>query len=158
MKPRITPYITEGNLIRLRAFAKRPNMSESAIVDKALTDFFEGDLHGQGGSAVSRRLDTLTRQFDRLERNDLATSETLALFIRYFLTVTPPVPESQLAAARAQGHKRFDAFVEHLGRELQSGRRLLQAAIDDVIVDETDFLTSEELARLHMPAPESTNA
>lgn len=158
MKTRVRPYISASNLVRLKALAKRPNLTISSIVDQALTDFFEGDAHGQGGSAISRRLDTLTRQFDRLERNDHANGETLALFIRYFLTVTPPVASSQLNAARAQGHKRFDAFVEHLGRELRSGRRLLQAAIDDVIADETDFFTSDELARLDMPAPERADA
>lgn len=158
MKTRIRPYISDYNLVRLTALAKRPGMTISAIVDQALTDFFEGDQHGQGGSAVSRRLDTLTRQFDRLERNDLANGETLALFIRYFLTMTPPIAEAQLSAARAQGHSRFDAFVEHLGRELRSGRRLLQAATDDVIADETDFFTSDELARLNNPAPDRPDA
>lgn len=154
MKPRIHPYISEINFARVRALATRPGETESLIVDKALDDYFSkaSDLRNDG--AMVRRLDRLTRQFDRLERNDLLLNEMQALFIRYFFMVTPPIPESQLDAARAEGEERFDLFVEHLGRELRAGRRLVQRALDEMVTDKTDFFSDEELDRLHQPAPE----
>lgn len=154
MKPRLHPYVSRENYVRLRAMAARPNETESGIVDRALTAFFAGHHDDKRDAAIIRRLDRLTRQFDRLERNDLILNELTALFVRYFLTVTPPLPPSQMEAARAQGSARFERFVETLGRDLRAGRRLLQRAIDEIVADETDFFTEAELDRLHQPAPE----
>lgn len=154
MKPRLHPYVCEDNYQRVRAMAARPNETESSVVDKALSAFFASHHDDQRDAAIIRRLDRLTRQFDRLERNDLVLNELTALFVRYFLTVTPPVPPAQMEAARAQGHIRFERFIDHLGRDLRAGKRLLQRAIDEIVADETDFFTHAELDRLHQPQPE----
>ncbi|MFK4492335.1 hypothetical protein [Bradyrhizobium sp. USDA 336] len=49
---------------------------------------------------------------ERLERNDAITLETIALFIRFWLTSTPALPEQNIPAARAKGAERYDRFVE----------------------------------------------
>ncbi|MEO1304138.1 MAG: CopG family transcriptional regulator [Pseudomonadota bacterium] len=156
MKPRIHTYISETNFVRLHAEAKKPGQSLWSVVDDALKAYLGGDADRQKEALVARRLDRLTRQFDRLERNDTVLGETLALFIRYFLMVTPQLPANQLDAARAKGDQQFDQFLEQLGRDLQSGKRLLQRAVDDVIADETSFFSEEDLDRLHRPAPEGS--
>jgi hypothetical protein len=48
---------------------------------------------------------------ERLERNDTVTLETIALFIRFWLTSTPALPEHLSPAARAKGAERYDRFV-----------------------------------------------
>ena len=71
-----------------------------------------------------RRLDRLTRQVHRLERDSGLTTETLALFVRFWLTITPPfAPEAQ-ASAQAKGRERYEGFIEALGRRLNQGRTL----------------------------------
>src|SRR3990167_4141932 len=125
--------------------AARPNETESSVVDRALSALFAGHHDDKRDAAILRRLDRLTRQFDRLERNDLILNEMTALFVRYFMTVTPPVPPSQMDAARAQGSARFERFVESLGRDLRAGRRLLQRAIDEVLAEEKDFFSESDL-------------
>ena len=50
-----------------------------------------------------KRLDKLTRQFERLERDQTILIETMALFVRYYLSVTTPIPEAHQDAARAKG-------------------------------------------------------
>src|SRR5215469_13782991 len=77
-------------------------------------------------AAMARRLDRLTRQGERLERDLWIAAETLALFIRFWLTVTPPLPESAQAAAQAKGRERFDSFLETLGRRLAKGQSVLR--------------------------------
>jgi hypothetical protein len=52
---------------------------------------------------VARRLDRLSRQGARLERELWIAAETLALFIRFWLTVTPPLPEGAQVVAQAKG-------------------------------------------------------
>jgi hypothetical protein len=58
--------------------------------------------------------------------------ETLALFIRFLLTTTPPMPEPAARAARAQVGAPNDNFVTALGRRLSQGRKLRQEITDDV--------------------------
>jgi hypothetical protein len=58
--------------------------------------------------------------------------ETLALFIRFWLTTTPPPPEPAAKAARAQAGARYDNFVATLGRRLSHGPNLRQEIPEDV--------------------------
>jgi len=58
--------------------------------------------------------------------------ETLALFVRFWLTTTPPLPEPAAKAARAQGSARWDNFVAALGRRLSQGPKLRQEIPEDI--------------------------
>ena len=86
-------------------------------------------------NAIAKRLDRLTRQFERLERDQNIEIETLALFIRYFLTVSTPVPEAHQDAARSLGKARFEQFVEQLGRHLLRGRSLVRDVVEELQPD-----------------------
>lgn len=79
-----------------------------------------------------RRLDQLDRRMARLERDVGITVETLALFVRFWLTTTPPLPEPAAQAARAQAGARYDNFVAALGRRLNQGPKLRQEIPDDL--------------------------
>ena len=57
---------------------------------------------------------------------DGVTLETIALFVRFWLTSTPALPEQSSPAARAKGAERYDRFVEALGRRLSSGSTVLK--------------------------------
>ncbi|WP_456307137.1 type IV secretory system conjugative DNA transfer family protein [Novacetimonas hansenii] len=84
-------------------------------------------------AAMSRRLDRLDRQVARMERDLGISLETLALFIRYWMTVSPPLPEpAAAAAARAQGAERYEAFLAALGRRLSRGPVFRQEIPEDV--------------------------
>jgi len=154
MKPRIHTYVSQINFARLHELAKRPGHSLCGVVDEALSEYLSGNKDSAREAVIARRLDRLSRQFDRLEQKDIVLGETLALFIRYFLMVTPQLPASQLDAARAKGEEQFEQFLEQLGRDLQSGSRTLQRACDDAQAEVNDFLSEAELERLHAPAPE----
>ena len=66
----------------------------------------------------------MTRAIERLERHDAIGNEALALFVRFWLTSTPPLPDSALPAAQAKGRERYESFVEALGRRLAKGKSL----------------------------------
>ena len=68
----------------------------------------------------------------RLERNIGIATETLALFIRFWLTITPPLPNDAHAAAQVKGRERYEGFIEALGRRLQKGQSLLHEIPDDI--------------------------
>ena len=158
MKSRINVHVSDLNVAKLHALALRRGRTLTDLVDAALTEYFTDASRDERDAAIVRRLDRLTRQFDRLEQKDTVLGETLALFIRYFLMVTPSLPAGQIDAARAEGEKQFNLFVEQLGRDLQSGKRVLQRAVDEAMADENQFFTEEDLDRLHNPAPEQEGA
>ena len=68
----------------------------------------------------------------RLERNDAIALETLALFIRTWLTANPATTDQASAAARAKGAERYGRFVEALGRRLSSGDSLAREVTLDL--------------------------
>jgi len=83
-------------------------------------------------AATTRRLDQIDRKIARLERDVGISVETMALFIRFWLTTNPPLPEPERAAAKAQAGERYDAFVAALGRRLAKGPALRQEISEDV--------------------------
>jgi hypothetical protein len=84
-------------------------------------------------AALGRRLDRLTRQVERLERHVTISNEALALFVRFWLTSTPPLPDTAPSAAQAKGRERYEGFVEALGRRLAKGQTLAQEISQDVV-------------------------
>ena len=153
-KPRIWAYIDTDNDVRLTALAKKPGLNASQIVNDALTAFFAHEHEVKRDAALIRRLDRMTRQTEVLTRNQIISAEAFALFVRYFLTVIPPVPEKDKQAAGAQGAVRFERFIESLQTVLADGDRALFTALEDVMADDSAFFTKDELMRLHEVAPE----
>ena len=85
-------------------------------------------------------LDRLSHQFDRLERDQTILIETVALFIRYTLSVSAPIPEAHQTVARAQGRSRFNQFIDQLGRHLQRGGSLVRQVHQEIAPTESDFV------------------
>jgi hypothetical protein len=68
----------------------------------------------------------------RLERDVGIAVETLAVFVRFWTTTTPALPEPAAQAARALASKRYEAFITALGRRLAKGPKLRQEISEDV--------------------------
>ena len=69
---------------------------------------------------------------ERLERHVAISNEALAVFVRFWLTSTPPLPDTVLVAAQTKGRERYNGFVEALGRRLAHGRSLADEISGDV--------------------------
>lgn len=126
MKPRIKhTFRLPVDLTRqLAEHARARRVSQTAVVEAALASFLSPDGADRLEAAISRRLDRLGRQADRLEWNVDLANETLALFIRSWLTNNTPLPDAALAAAQAMGKERWERFVEALARRMEYGPRL----------------------------------
>jgi hypothetical protein len=119
---RLSVYLDADLLEALEAYAGRRGKSKSIVAVAAIAAFLSPDAAEREEAAIARRLDRIARQVERLERDLGISVEMLALFVRFWLTATPPVPESAQAAARAKGRDRYEGFVEALGRRLAAGR------------------------------------
>ena len=121
---KMTVWFDPATLEKVDLLAARNGRKKSAVIEAAVLSFLSPDAAERQEAALSRRLDRLTRSLDRLEQDQILTVETLALFIRHWLIVTPPAPADQQAAVRAKGRERYDRFVEALVRRMAGVSRL----------------------------------
>ncbi|MDK2770106.1 MAG: CopG family transcriptional regulator [Sphingomonas sp.] len=117
---------------QLADYAARKRASQALVVETALSSFLSGDSSEHLEAVLSRRLDRLSRQADRLAWHVELGNETLALFIRFWLINNPPLPDTALAAAQAMGKERWERFVDTLNRRMEFGPRLRNEIADDV--------------------------
>jgi predicted transcriptional regulator len=111
---------------QLAEFAIHKRATQASIVEAAIASFLSPDGSERMEAAVTRRLDRLAKQNERLEFQVEVTSEALVLFVRLWLNANPPLPESARASAHAQGKERYDGFVVALSRKLESGSRFMR--------------------------------
>ena len=132
MRDRLNVSLPVELIGRVNVLASQKRLTRSAIVEAAIVSFLSPDGGDRMEAAFSRRLDRLTRQLQRLERNSGIATEALALFVRFWLTVTPPLPQDAQAAAQAKGRERYEGFIEALGRRLDQGRTIFDEIPEDV--------------------------
>ena len=121
---------------KLADYANRKRVPQALVVEAALASHLSPDGADRLEAALARRLDRMTRQMERLERHVTISNEALALFIRFWLTSTPPLPDTAQAAAQAKGRERYEGFIEALGRRLARGRTLADELVTDIAAAE----------------------
>ena len=131
-KQRLSVYLEPGVTRALAEYAARRAQSRSLVAEAAIASFLSPDAAERQEAALTKRLDQLDRRMARLERDLGIAVETLAVFVRFWLTTNPPLPEPAQAAARAKAGERYDAFVAALGRRLAKGPKLRQEISEDV--------------------------
>ena len=133
MRDRLNLSLPVEMIAQINDLATRKRLTRSAIVEAAVASFLSPDGADRLEAAFARRLDRLTRQVQRLERDSGLSTEALALFIRFSLTITPPLPSDAQATAQAKGRERYEGFIEALGRRLNQGRTLRDEIPMDLI-------------------------
>lgn len=137
MRGRINASLPAGLISRVIDLEKRKGTTRSAIVEAALESFLSPDSADMQEAAFTRRLDRLSRQASRIERDLHIATETLALFVRFWLTITPPLDPDANTSAQVKGRERFEGFVEVLGQRLQSGNRFFNEIPEDIGQDDS---------------------
>jgi hypothetical protein len=69
-----------------------------------------------------------------LDEDVAILGETLSLFVQFWLTVAPPLPDSAKQSARIKGNERFEGFMQSLGKRLATGDRFLKEISREVLV------------------------
>jgi len=131
-RTRLNIFIEPEHARRLEDVSAHRGVSKSSVIAAALSSFLSPDAMDQREAAMAKRLDRLSRQFDRLERDQSILIEALALYVRHYLTLALPVPEGQQEAVRAQGRARYAQFIEQLARHVQRGRSLVREIHEEI--------------------------
>jgi predicted transcriptional regulator len=131
-KIQMSVYLDPNVMKTLLAYAARREQPRSLIAEAAIASFLSPDADERREAAIAKRLDQLDRRMARLERDVGIAVETLALFVRFWLTTTPSLPEPAAQAARAKAGARYDSFIAALGRRLNQGPKLRQEIPEDL--------------------------
>ncbi|MER8593532.1 CopG family transcriptional regulator [Mesorhizobium sp. M1182] len=109
---------------KLENLSRNPSTTKSAIVAHAVETFIEQRGENELDQRYGKRLDRLSRELGHVRRDVEMILESLALFIRFSITLHAhtPVPDR---ATQAIAQERFDKFVEQVGRQIASGKRSL---------------------------------
>lgn len=114
---------------RLEALGKRPGASKSAILADALAAWLDRRGTSELDDRFGLRLDRMSKALSRIERDGDVILETLALFVRFELSIQVPLADGD-EAGRAIAAKRFEAFVAKVGRQVAAGKRTIAAEQD----------------------------
>jgi predicted transcriptional regulator len=148
-KKRYTLYLSRPLARKFDLVAQQRQGAKSALVEEALRLTLEPQPQPGLEDGLARRLDELNRNVARIGRDTAIATETLALFVRYFLTITPPLPQSEQEPARLLGRERFDVFVAQVGRRLAGDQRLVSEVLESIANNEPDlFATASDDAPL----------
>ena len=131
-KAQISVYLEPDVMTMLSDYAARREQPMSLIVEAAVASFLSPDNAERREALITKRLDQIDRRMTRLERDVGISVETLAVFVRFWLTTSPALPEPAAQAARAKAGERYEAFVAALGRRLAQGPKLRQEFSEDV--------------------------
>lgn len=131
-KQRLSVYLEPDVMSALTAHAARRGHSLSLIAEAGIASFLSPDSAERQEAVITKRLDQLDRRMTRMERDLGIAVETLAIFVRFWLSSTPALPEPAAQAARAKAGERYEAFVSALGRRLANGPKLRQEISEDV--------------------------
>ena len=155
MRHRHALYLSEAMTQRLQIMAETHRVAKSEILERALKRYLVNESGDQPADLVVLQQESNSRSLRRLERDLAIASELIATFVRYFVTITPPLPGSEHAAARALGQLRFDQVIEDIARRLRTDRSLIARVA--AILSETPQDTSSDSQQLDArDAPSTT--
>ena len=165
-KKRYTLYITRPLARRFDEVSRTSHGGKSALVEEALNASLRPREVPDMKDQLVSRLDDLTRASKTIERDVAIVTETLALFVRYFLTITPPLPLDEQEPARLLGHERFQVFVAQVGKQLAGEQRLVSEVLETVVTQKPDLFavagvdapTKPRMATIEQFVPKSNGA
>jgi hypothetical protein len=138
-KKRYTLYISRPLARRFDEVSLKSHGGKSALVEEALSASLRPPEAPAPDNQMVGRLDDLARAAKTIERDVAIVTETLALFVRYFLTITPPLPLDEQEPARLLGHERFQVFVAQVGKQLAGDQRLVSEVLETIVVQTPDL-------------------
>ena len=129
-KKRYTLYLSRPLARKFENVARQRQGAKSALFEEAMRANLEPEPQPGLEESLTRRLNEVSKAAKTTQRDVAIVTETLALFVRYFLTITPPLPQSEQEPARLLGRERFQVFVAQVGRRLATDRGLVSEVLE----------------------------
>ena len=128
-KVRYQLFLDQATSARLEALASKPGLNKSAVLVDAVNAWLDRRGSNELDDRFGQRLNRLSAQLNRIERDQRILLESVALFVRMTLLRDAHLPDPDVAT-RALARDRFEQFVEQVGRQLAAGNQSLAADTD----------------------------
>jgi len=125
MRHRHALYLSDAMTRQLELTAEAHHVSKSAILERALQNFLSPPAASQSSDLNQLQQSANARSLSRLQQDLAVNTELLATLTHFFLTITPPMPKGEQAAARNLGQLRFQQVIEEVARRLRTDRSLM---------------------------------
>jgi predicted transcriptional regulator len=125
-------FLPPDTIRKLDVLSERSGRGKSEIARAAIESYLSPDSAEAAEAALTRRIDRLARQLDRIERDVTIVTEAVALHVKTWLKITPAMSSAEDRAAASKGQERYAAFVDLLAKRLTDGRLLKREVFADV--------------------------
>ena len=146
-KKRYSLYLSPPLARKFELVARQRHGSRSALFEEALRANLEPQQVPGVEEGLARRLNELHKVVGAIGRDVALVTETVALFVRYFLTVTPPLPQSEQEPARLLGKERYEVFVTQIGKRLAENYRFASEVLQTITTNQPDLFATAPDAR-----------
>jgi len=157
MRHRHALYLSDAMTRQLEVAAEAHSLSKSAILERALQNFLSPPAASQSSDLNQLQQSANTRSFSRLQQDLAIATELLATLTHFFLTVTPPMPKGEQAAARTLGQLRFQQVIEEVEKRLRTDRRLM-AQVEARLRETLQKTASDKLGQAVDHAPTASQS
>jgi Ribbon-helix-helix protein, copG family len=138
VKRQISVHLELGLLDQVEKLAARENRSKSLVIERAVALFLSPDSADRREAPIVRRLDLLTRQYERMHRD-------LVIFAEYFDNVVPlwivtqlPILAKPDKAARAKSYELHAALLRFVARRIARGCNVVLEISEDIDAQQRD--------------------
>jgi hypothetical protein len=104
---------------QIKYVAQERGVSEGSIVEAALREYL-GKTEQE--ELLLKKSEKISRQIERLRRENKAMLEVLSSFIRVYLTHAHEIPEHEKAQAEIKGARKFVRFMELVAKGLEENK------------------------------------
>ena len=134
MKRQISVHMEPALIDQVEKMAQRENRSKSLIIETAVASFFSPGSADRREAAIARRLDLLTRQFERIERDITIQAEYIRNATRLWMRtqIQLNILTAPDKAARAKSHELERQLSRHVARTIARGRNVVQEISEDI--------------------------
>jgi predicted DNA-binding protein len=123
-KPRLNLRLAGDVYAKLDEMTRKPGVTKSAIIEQALREYFNPEIRQGLEERLLERFNDFDLRQSAIERDVGITLEALGQYVLYWLTRTDPLPESDRDAAHALGFRRFNHFIDQVGRKFYGDETL----------------------------------
>ena len=139
IKQRLHIILSEDAARLLEGACLQTGATKTKLVDAAIKELLDKKSDDRELAKLVVRLDKMSNSLDRLAGDASAQTETLALYILYYLCITPPLPESTRGSCEALGAKRFEHFIGQVGDRLMGKDRFADALLEKMGLEHVDL-------------------
>ena len=158
MRHRRALYLSDAMTQRLQLVAEAHRLSKSQILERALRRYLTVENSVTSHDLINIQQEANARSLRRLERDLAIAVELTATFVRYFVMITPPLPEEAYEAARALGQLRFEQVIESIANGFKTDRGLIARVMAMVDQSHPHELHADVRQPSEAHAPSATDA